>query len=118
VDRLQSASDLEEITASIFRVAKVECCKAWDYAENVVSKHLHNFSSLAIRAKWHWECLLEESAWSPKTRGVNRISTNLQLGIPVEMDNGELTALHNAHLGQHYYFQFISDTLILLQTME
>jgi hypothetical protein len=62
VDRLQSASDSEEITASIFRVVKVECCKALDNAENVVSKLLQNFSSLAIKANSHWESLLEESA--------------------------------------------------------
>jgi hypothetical protein len=119
VDRFQSASDSEELTASIFRVVKVEYCEAWDYAENVVSKLLQNFSSLAIKANWHWESLLEESAWSPKTWGVNRISANLQLGIPVEMDTGELpAALHNAHFGNITTFQFISYTLILLQTME
>lgn len=99
MDRLQSASDSEEHKASIFRVVKVECCKAWDCAENVVSKLLQNFSSLAIKTNWQWESLLQESAWSPKTQGVNGISANLQLGIPVEMDVGELAALHNAHLG-------------------
>jgi len=48
VNKLQSASDSEELTASIFRVVKVECCKASDYAENVARKLLQNFSSLAI----------------------------------------------------------------------
>jgi hypothetical protein len=50
VDRLQSANVSEELKASISRVVKVEGCKAWDYAENVVSKLLQNFSSLAIKA--------------------------------------------------------------------
>jgi hypothetical protein len=50
VDRLQSASDSKELMAFILREMKVECCKAWDYAENVVSKLLQNFSSLAIKA--------------------------------------------------------------------
>lgn len=80
------------LKASISRVVKVDGCKAWDYAENVVSKLLQNFS-LAIKANWQWESLLEESAWSPKTR------VNLQLGTAVEMNVGELAALHNAQVG-------------------
>lgn len=92
MDRLQSASVSEELKASISRVVKVESCKAWDYAENVVSKLLQNFSSLAIKAdngKVCWKSVLE----APK------LGANLQLGIPVEMDVRELAALHNAHLG-------------------
>jgi hypothetical protein len=53
--------------------------------------------------------MLEESAWSPKTRGLIRIFADLLLGIPVEMDTGsELLSIYFT------YFHFATSYGIIM----